>query len=30
LLDPAGLGGFGWLVQAVGRPLPDALAKLLS
>ena len=28
LLDPAGLGGFGWLVQAVGRPLPDTLAKL--
>ncbi len=28
LLDPAGLGGFGWLVQAVGRPLPDTLADL--
>ena len=24
LLDPAGLGGFGWLVQAVGCPLPAA------
>jgi SAM-dependent MidA family methyltransferase len=22
LLDPGGLGGFGWLLQAVGRPLP--------
>jgi SAM-dependent MidA family methyltransferase len=30
LLDPAGLGGFGWLVQAVGRPLPDVLARLVS
>jgi SAM-dependent MidA family methyltransferase len=30
LLDPDGLGGFGWLVQAVGRPLPDVLAKLVS
>lgn len=28
ILDPAGLGGFGWLVQAVGRPVPDALADL--
>ena len=24
LLDPAGLGGFGWLAQAVGCPLPAA------
>jgi SAM-dependent MidA family methyltransferase len=24
LLDPAGLGGFGWLAQAVGCPLPVA------
>ena len=24
LLDPAGLGGFGWLLQAVGCPLPVA------
>jgi SAM-dependent MidA family methyltransferase len=24
LLDPAGLGGFGWLLQAVGCPLPSA------
>jgi SAM-dependent MidA family methyltransferase len=23
LLDPAGLGGFGWLMQSVGIPLPD-------
>ena len=23
LTDPGGLGGFGWLVQAVGRPLPE-------
>jgi SAM-dependent MidA family methyltransferase len=28
LLDPAGLGGFGWLIQAVGRPLPGVLAEL--
>jgi SAM-dependent MidA family methyltransferase len=28
LLDPAGLGGFSWLIQAVGRPLPDVLAEL--
>ena len=28
LTDPAGLGGFGWLVQAVGIPLPGALAGL--
>ncbi|MDP9407107.1 MAG: hypothetical protein M3P95_04270, partial [Actinomycetota bacterium] len=25
LLDPAGPGGFDWLVQAVGCPLPAAL-----
>jgi SAM-dependent MidA family methyltransferase len=30
LLDPAGLGGFGWLIQTVGRPLPAALADLVS
>jgi len=29
LLDAAGLGGFGWLVQAVGAPLPAPLARLL-
>ena len=23
LTDPGGLGGFGWLVQAVGRQLPE-------
>jgi SAM-dependent MidA family methyltransferase len=28
LLDPAGLGGFGWLVQSVGMPLPGPLAAL--
>jgi SAM-dependent MidA family methyltransferase len=28
LLDPGGLGGFGWLVQGVGVPLPDPLARL--
>ena len=28
LVDPAGLGGFGWLVQAVGTRLPGPLAKL--
>ena len=28
LVEAAGLGGFGWLVQAVGRPLPDVLAEL--
>jgi SAM-dependent MidA family methyltransferase len=28
LLDPTGLGAFGWLVQTVGRPLPDVLAAL--
>ncbi|MEW2356363.1 SAM-dependent methyltransferase [Spirillospora sp. NPDC029432] len=26
LIDPAGLGGFGWLVQAVDVPLPASLA----
>lgn len=26
LIDPAGLGGFGWLVQAVGVDIPAALA----
>ncbi len=25
VLDPGGLGGFGWLVQTVGRPLPAPL-----
>ena len=25
LLDPTGLGAFGWLVQTVDRPLPDVL-----
>lgn len=25
LIDPAGLGGFGWLVQAIGIPLPASL-----
>jgi SAM-dependent MidA family methyltransferase len=28
LTDPAGLGGFGWLVQGTGVPLPSALAGL--
>src|SRR5580693_2982517 len=28
LTDPAGLGGFGWLIQAVGVPLPGPLAGL--
>ena len=28
LMDPAGLGGFGWLAQAVGTYLPAPLAKL--
>lgn len=28
LTDPAGLGAFGWLVQAVGVELPDALCAL--
>jgi SAM-dependent MidA family methyltransferase len=26
LLDPGGLGGFGWLVQCVGMPLPAVLS----
>jgi len=30
LTDPAGLGGFSWLVQVVGVPLPDPLAGLLA
>jgi SAM-dependent MidA family methyltransferase len=25
LIDPAGLGGFGWLVQSVGLPIPSSL-----
>lgn len=28
LTDPAGLGGFSWLVQAVGVPVPGSLARL--
>jgi SAM-dependent MidA family methyltransferase len=28
LTDPAGLGGFGWLVQTVGMPEPPSLAGL--
>ena len=28
LTDPAGLGGFGWLIQAVGVPLPAPLDDL--
>jgi len=28
LVDPGGLGGFGWLVQAVGTALPGSLARL--
>jgi len=28
LTDPAGLGGFSWLVQAVGVPAPESLARL--
>jgi hypothetical protein len=28
LIDPAGLGGFGWLVQAVGIPLPPPRASV--
>jgi SAM-dependent MidA family methyltransferase len=28
LVDAAGLGGFGWLAQAVGTRLPAPLAKL--
>ncbi|MCW2907483.1 MAG: hypothetical protein JWL68_2272 [Actinomycetia bacterium] len=30
LTDPAGFGGFGWLVQAVGVPLPAPLAGLAA
>jgi SAM-dependent MidA family methyltransferase len=30
LLDPTGLGGFGWLIQTVGRPLPAVLADLVG
>jgi SAM-dependent MidA family methyltransferase len=25
LIDPAGLGGFGWLVQSAGIPIPPSL-----
>jgi SAM-dependent MidA family methyltransferase len=28
LMDAAGLGGFGWLIQAVGMALPEPLARL--
>ena len=28
LVDATGLGGFGWLIQAVGVPLPGPLAEL--
>ena len=28
LIDTSGLGGFGWLVQTVGVPLPPALQAL--
>jgi hypothetical protein len=28
LTDAAGLGGFSWLVQAVGLPVPESLAGL--
>ena len=28
LTDPAGLGGFSWLAQAVGVPAPESLARL--
>lgn len=28
LTDPAGLGGFGWLVQAVRMPVPESLSGL--
>jgi SAM-dependent MidA family methyltransferase len=28
LIDPVGLGGFGWLIQTVGVPLPQPLAPL--
>src|SRR5215468_8735883 len=30
LVDPEGLGGFGWLVQAVGTGLPAPLARLAT
>lgn len=30
LLDARGLGGFGWLVQAVGMTLPESLVPLVS
>jgi SAM-dependent MidA family methyltransferase len=30
LTDPAGLGGFGWLVQAVSVPMPGPLAGLAA
>ena len=29
LLDRSGLGGFGWLVQSVGGPLPERLAPIV-
>jgi len=29
LLDPGSLGGFGWLVQGVGRALPPSLSSLM-
>ncbi|MFI0352341.1 SAM-dependent methyltransferase [Actinomadura sp. 9N407] len=28
LIDPSGLGGFGWLAQAAGIPLPPSLAQI--
>ncbi|MFC5753874.1 SAM-dependent methyltransferase [Actinomadura rugatobispora] len=28
LIDPGGLGGFGWLVQTAGIPVPSPLARL--
>jgi SAM-dependent MidA family methyltransferase len=30
LIDPSGLGGFGWLVQSVGMPLPPVLRTAQS
>jgi len=30
LIDPAGLGGFGWLIQSVGIPVPPPLAGLAA
>lgn len=30
LTDPAGLGGFGWLVQGVGVPIPPSLVSRLT